>query len=115
MSLTESSALDIAKSASLAARRLATLSGDARNDALTSLHTALSANKASILQANARDLEKATQAVKNGSLSNSVLKRLDLGRPGKYDDMLQGILNVRDLEDPRKCMQVRSSRICRLT
>lgn len=100
MSLTESSAAEIAKSASLASKRLATLSTDARNEALTALHDALLKEKETILQANARDVAAAKQAAANGELSQSVLKRLDLSRPGKYEDMLTGILSVRDLEDP---------------
>lgn len=42
----------------------------------------------------------AKQASESGKLSQSVLKRLDLSRPGKFDDMLQGILDVRELDDP---------------
>ena len=42
----------------------------------------------------------AKQASHDGKLSQSVLKRLDLSRPGKFDDMLQGILDVRNLDDP---------------
>ncbi|KAF9882772.1 hypothetical protein FE257_005299 [Aspergillus nanangensis] len=100
MSLTESSAIDIAKTASLASRRLATLTNTDRNDALTALHDALAENRDVILEANARDVEIATQAAESGDLSHSILKRLDLSRAGKYDDMLQGILSVRDLADP---------------
>ncbi|KAL2857381.1 Aldehyde/histidinol dehydrogenase [Aspergillus pseudodeflectus] len=100
MSLTESSAIDIAKAASSASRHLATRSEAERNEALTALHDALLANKTAILEANARDLQAAEQSVAGGSLSHSVLKRLDLSRPGKYDDMLQGILSVRSLKDP---------------
>lgn len=100
MSLTNSAAVDVARSASLASRHLATLSNAARNEALTALHQALDKNRAAILAANARDLEAATHDAQSGSLSHSVLKRLDLSRPGKYDDMLEGILSVRDLDDP---------------
>ncbi|KAE8361021.1 Aldehyde/histidinol dehydrogenase [Aspergillus caelatus] len=100
MSLTESSAIDIARTASLASRRLATLSEADRNGALTALHDALLRNKNYILEANAKDVEMANQAAASGNLSQSVLKRLDLSRPGKYDDMLKGILDVRDLQDP---------------
>lgn len=100
MSLTDSAAADVAHSASIASRQLATLSNNARNDALTALHQALDRNRDSILAANARDVEAATKAANSGDLNHSVLKRLDLSRPGKYDDMLQGILDVRDLEDP---------------
>jgi glutamate-5-semialdehyde dehydrogenase len=102
MSLTESSAIDIAKAASSASRHLATRSEAERNEALTALHDALLANKTAILEANARDLQAAEQSVAGGSLSHSVLKRLDLSRPGKYDDMLQGILSVRSLKDPSR-------------
>ncbi|GAB1199800.1 hypothetical protein APSETT444_009159 [Aspergillus pseudonomiae] len=100
MSLTESSAIDIARTASLASRGLATLSDADRNGALTALHDALLMHKDSILEANAKDVEMASQAAASGNLSQSVLKRLDLSRPGKYDDMLKGILDVRDLQDP---------------
>ncbi|KAL4997787.1 Aldehyde/histidinol dehydrogenase [Aspergillus recurvatus] len=100
MSLTESSAIDIAKAASSASRHLAILSEADRNEALTALHAALLRNKDVILEANARDIRAAKQAVDGGSLSHSVLKRLDLSRPGKYDDMLQGILSVKSLRDP---------------
>ncbi|KAJ5888823.1 hypothetical protein N7495_008864 [Penicillium taxi] len=100
MSLTESSAVDVARSASLASRRLATLSNSARNEALTALHAALDKNRAAILAANAKDVEAATRDTKSGNLNPSILKRLDLSKPGKYDDMLEGILNVRDLDDP---------------
>ncbi|KAJ5485328.1 gamma-glutamyl phosphate reductase [Penicillium diatomitis] len=100
MSLTDSAAVDVARSASIASRQLATLSNTSRNDALTALHQALDQNRDTILAANARDVEAATKAADSGDLNHSVLKRLDLSRPGKYDDMLQGILDVRDLEDP---------------
>ncbi|KAJ5102875.1 gamma-glutamyl phosphate reductase [Penicillium argentinense] len=100
MSLTESAAVDVARSASIASRQLATLSNDARNQALSALHQALDKNRATILAANAKDVEMATRAAADGTLSHSILKRLDLSRPGKYDDMLQGILSVRDLNDP---------------
>ena len=102
MSLTDSSPLEIAKAASVSSRNLAILSTKARNDALTAMHGALQEAKDSILAANARDLELAAKAAEDGELSQSVLKRLDLGRKGKWEDMLQGILDVRDLEDPGK-------------
>ena len=100
MSLTESSPEQAANAASLSSRALAILPLNARNDALTAIHDALLQEKDSILEANARDLELASKAAESGTLSHSVLKRLDLGRPGKFDDMLKGILDVRELEDP---------------
>ena len=100
MSLTDSSALEIAKAASVSSQSLAILPTEARNNALTAIHQALSNARQSILAANARDLDLATEAAGDGKLSQSVLKRLDLGRKGKFEDMLQGILDVQDLEDP---------------
>ena len=100
MSLTESSPFDIAKAASEASRELATIPIEARNAALTAIHGLLKQKKDIILAANAKDVESATTAVEKGDLSESILKRLDLKRPGKYDDMLQGILDVRELDDP---------------
>lgn len=100
MSLTESTPLEIAKAAALSSRSLAVLPTEARNNALTKIHTALYDAREGILAANAKDLGLAQKAAEDGNLSQSVLKRLDLGRQGKFEDMLQGILDVRDLEDP---------------
>ena len=106
MSLTESSPEQAAKAASFSSRALATLSLSARNDALTAIHDALLKEKGAILQANTKDLELASEAAESGKLSQSVIKRLDLGRPGKFDDMLKGILDVRELEDPSTVLSV---------
>ncbi|KAK4241630.1 Aldehyde/histidinol dehydrogenase [Achaetomium macrosporum] len=100
MSLTNASPVDAARAAKSASHVLATLSADARNEALTAIHAGLTAARDDILAANARDLELAQQAAADGKLSSSLVARLDLGKKGKWDDMLQGILDVRDLEDP---------------
>ncbi|KAI9681125.1 MAG: hypothetical protein M1817_002407 [Caeruleum heppii] len=100
MSLTSSAPQDIAQAASVSARTLAALPTQARNDALTAIHGALSDAKDAILRANAEDLALATEASVDGTISQSMVKRLDLGRKGKWEDMLKGILDVRDLEDP---------------
>ncbi|KAL9593316.1 MAG: hypothetical protein Q9179_005946, partial [Wetmoreana sp. 5 TL-2023] len=99
MSLTNSTPAQIAKAASAASKSLAILPLQDRNDALTAMHLSLTRAKENILAANVKDLELASKAAADGQLSQSVLKRLDLGRPGKWDDMLQGILDVRNLED----------------
>jgi glutamate-5-semialdehyde dehydrogenase len=106
MSLTDSTPLAVAKAASNSSRALGVLPTQSRNDALTSIHQALSGAKDIILAANARDVELATKAAANGELSQSVLKRLDLSRKGKWEDMLQGILDVRNLEDPGESITV---------
>lgn len=102
MSLSNASPLEVAKAASLASRALAVLQTEARNESLTAVHRELEASKNQILAANARDLELAKKAAADGNLSQAVLGRLDLAKRGKWEDMLQGILNVRDLEDPGK-------------
>lgn len=100
MSLTNSSPLDAAQSAKSASHVLATLSEADRNDALTAIHAGLTAARDEILAANARDLDLAHKAAADGKLSQSLVSRLDLGKAGKWEDMLKGILDVRGLEDP---------------
>jgi glutamate-5-semialdehyde dehydrogenase len=100
MSVTEHTPQHAAQAASIASRRIATLPVEARNEALTAVHDALLRERESILRANAQDLDLASGAARDKDLSQAVLKRLDLGRPGKYDDMLRGILDVRQLDDP---------------
>lgn len=102
MSLTNASPADAAKEAKSASHILSTLPVNARNQALTAIHDALAAAKDDVLAANARDLVLARQAAENGDLSLSVLSRLDLGKKGKWEDMLKGILDVRELDDPGK-------------
>lgn len=100
MSLTNATPLEVAQAARLGSRKLAVLSTEERNAALTAIHKALTDGKDEVLAANRKDLEAANKAAAGGTLSQSLIKRLDLGKPGKYEDMLQGILDVRDLEDP---------------
>lgn len=100
MSLTNATPLEVAKAARIGSRRLAVLSTEERNAALTAIHKALADGKDEVLEANRRDLEEANKAAEGGTLSQSLIKRLDLGKKGKYEDMLQGILDVRELEDP---------------
>ncbi|KAL5596848.1 hypothetical protein BROUX41_006468 [Berkeleyomyces rouxiae] len=100
MSLTNAEPLHAVQAARTASLTLATLPVSARNDALTLIHNHLLAAKDEILSANARDLENARAAAQEGKLSASLVSRLDLGKTGKFEDMLKGILDVRNLEDP---------------
>ena len=102
MSLTNADSSQAALEAKTAALTLATLSVEDRNAALDAIHAGLLAAKDQILAANARDMEKAREAAAGGSLSQSLVARLDLGKPGKFDDMLKGISDVKGLEDPGK-------------
>lgn len=110
MSLTNASPEQAARAAKISSRTLGILSEDARNHALDAIHDALAAARDDILAANAVDLEKAKQSTANEELNPSIFKRLDLSRKGKFDDMLQGIKDVRGLPDPGKC-QCRKNRI----
>jgi len=100
MSLTNNSPEDVAKAASISSLTLARLSVDDRNHALRKVHDALRDAKSEILESNAKDLALAAKAAEDGELSQSLVKRLDLGKPGKFEDMLQGILDVEALDDP---------------
>ena len=100
MSLSNALPAEAAQAAKSASHILAALPSAARNNALTAIHTALSASKEEILTANARDLMLARKAAQDGELSLSLVSRLDLGKKGKWEDMLKGILDIRDLEDP---------------
>ncbi|KAM3543520.1 hypothetical protein ARSEF1564_003572 [Beauveria bassiana] len=100
MSLTNASPDAAAREAKSASFTLAALPASARNEALDAIHAALSASRDAILAANARDLEVARKAAADGSLSEALISRLDLGKKGKWEDMLKGILDVRGLPDP---------------
>lgn len=100
MSLTNADPKIAARAAKLSSRTLATLPETSRNQALSAIYNALAAAKGDILAANAVDLEKAQQSTANGELNASIYKRLDLSRPGKFEDMLQGIQDVLALPDP---------------
>lgn len=79
---------------------LARLSVSHRNHGLRQIHSALRGSKQLILEANAKDRALAAEAAQNGQLSQSLVERLDLGKKGKFEDMLQGILDVVGLDDP---------------
>ncbi|KAG5978722.1 hypothetical protein E4U55_006021 [Claviceps digitariae] len=108
MSLTNASPEAAAQEAKTASFTLASLPASARNAALDAIHSALAAAKDEILAANARDLQLARKAASDGSLSEALVARLDLGKKGKWEDMLKGILDVRDLDDPVGKIQMRT-------
>ncbi|KAM9894719.1 hypothetical protein OXX69_011276 [Metschnikowia pulcherrima] len=86
----------IARDASGAFGVLKTLSNEQRSDALCKIHDALEQAKNEVLKANKKDLQEA----ENGNLAPALIKRLDLEKNGKYEAMLQGILDVAKLPDP---------------
>lgn len=86
----------IAKQARVASTVLKTLSNEERSSALQAVHDALKDAKSTILEANVKDME----AAEAQNLSSSLIKRLDLSKGDKFDVMLQGVLDVANLEDP---------------
>ncbi|GAA5938329.1 hypothetical protein JCM10213_003268 [Rhodosporidiobolus nylandii] len=96
-----STAADIARSAKSAFNASQSLPSSERHRALLALKDALTQEKDAILAANQEDLKAAKEQVAAGTMSASLVKRLDLqSSAGKYDEMLQGILDVGALEDP---------------
>ncbi|EAU90319.1 glutamate-5-semialdehyde dehydrogenase [Coprinopsis cinerea okayama7 len=94
------SAEEIAKAAKAAFDRSQLVPSTERITALEAIHKQLQAHKDEILAANVEDLKAAQEEVNAGRMSESMLKRLDLGRGDKWDSMLQGILDVSALPDP---------------
>lgn len=108
---TDSAAENIARTSSSASQILKAVAGSERNAALTAIYEHLEAAKDDILEANKRDMKAAEEQATAGKLSRSMIKRLDLSKPGKWEEMLQGILDVRDLEDPgEQCFILRYSK-----
>ena len=90
---------EIAKKAKAASKKAATLSEKIKNQALLNIAENIKNNKDKIFEANKKDLEEAEPLVKNGELSQSVFNRLKLDE-NKMRDMIQGIIDISNLEDP---------------
>ncbi|KAJ3516946.1 hypothetical protein NLJ89_g812 [Agrocybe chaxingu] len=91
---------EIAKAAKASFEESQLITSAERVKALESIRKTLEHRKAEILAANAEDLKAAQAEVDAGRMSESLLKRLDLGRGDKWDSMLQGIVDVAALPDP---------------
>lgn len=95
----ENNFLEIATKAKNASKKVATLSTEIKNKALLNIANNLKANQDEIFEANKIDLELAKPFVEKGELSQSVFNRLKLDE-NKMRDMIQGILDISNLEDP---------------
>lgn len=95
----ENNFLEIATKAKNASKKVATLSTEIKNKALLNIANNLKANQDKIFEANKMDLELARPLVEKGELSQSVFNRLKLDE-NKMRDMIQGILDISNLEDP---------------
>ena len=98
--VTDGSVAAVARRAREAARVLARLSADARNEVLLAAAAAIEANKEKILAANALDIRDAEAAVDAGKMSAAMLKRLRTSEQGVAQDGRAGAANVAALPDP---------------
>ncbi len=89
----------IAKTAKTAALEIADISTDIKNNALLKIADNLEKNKVEIFEANKKDLISSESLMKSGEISESTFNRLKLDE-NKMRDMLQGIRDVAQLEDP---------------
>lgn len=90
---------DIAKNAKIASKALLNASAELKNQALTAVCENLEKNKDLIFVANKKDLDEAKALVNSGEISASTYARLKLDE-NKMRDMLLGIKDVTNLEDP---------------
>ena len=95
----ENNFLEIAKKAKNASKKVATLSTEIKNRALLNIAENIKNNKDKIFEANKLDLELAKPLVEKEELSQSVFNRLKLDE-NKMRDMVQGIIDISNLEDP---------------
>ena len=90
---------EVAKRARLAGQSLAGSSELIRNKALEAFKKHLMEKRGQIEEANAQDKADAEAAVKQGKLSSSLFKRLDI-TGAKFDSLLKGIDEILNLPDP---------------
>ena len=91
--------IDIAKKAKQASLEIADLSSEIKNSALNKIADMIEQNKDEIFASNKQDLISAEELVSNGEISKSVYNRLKLDE-NKMRDMIQGIRDIANLEDP---------------
>ena len=86
---------DVGQRARAASRHLARADSGTKNRALAAIAAALRSHRSAILDANARDMQRAAD---NG-LEASLLDRLEL-TPARFDSMVEGLEQVITLADP---------------
>ena len=85
----------VGQQARQASRVLASASTQTKNNALSTIYTALQDSEAAILAANQMDMTKG----RNNHLDSALLDRLEL-TPTRFKDMLHGLKDVMNLVDP---------------
>ena len=92
--MVEFSFTELAKKAKTASKKMAILSTEVKNKALLAIAEGIENNTDLIFDANRKDLSEA-----KGKVPDSVFNRLKLDK-NKMRDMIQGIVDVYELEDP---------------
>ncbi len=91
--------IDLAQCAKQASKKLAFLPTTIKNKALLNIAEELENNKTDIFEANKRDLENAKSLLESGEINQSTYNRLKLDE-NKMRDMIQGVIDVYNLDDP---------------
>ena len=91
--------IKIAKNAKEASLKISSLMTETKNQALLKIAEEIENNKKEIFNANQKDLTEAQKLVDLNELSKSVFNRLKLDE-NKMRDMIQGIRDIANLEDP---------------
>lgn len=97
--MAESDFEELAKKSKKASKELLNLSTDIKNKTLLQIAQYLDSNRDEIFKANKLDLKTAEESLKNGELTQSVYNRLKLDE-NKMRDMIQGIIDIYELDDP---------------
>lgn len=95
----EKNFIEIAKNAKQASLKIAELNTEIKNSALNKIANFFEAHKTEIFEANKRDLEEAEKLVENGEITKATFNRLKLDE-NKMRDMIQGVRDIANLEDP---------------
>ena len=95
----ENNFLELAKKAKAASKKIATISTEIKNKALLNIAESIKNNSSKIFEANKKDLDEAKIHVEKKELSQSTYNRLKLDE-NKMRDMIQGIIDISNLEDP---------------
>ena len=95
----ENNFIELAKKAKYASKKAASLSTELKNAALLNIAKNLKENSDKIFEANKKDLSEAQILIDKGELKQSVFNRLKLDE-NKMRDMIQGIIDISNLEDP---------------
>jgi glutamate-5-semialdehyde dehydrogenase len=95
MNTKQANVRDLARESQNASRELSNINADQKNEALTAIANTLRDNREEIMAANQSDLDTA----RDEGLSEAMLDRLQI-TPDRLDSMIDGILDVVELDDP---------------